>query len=78
MEKWLPIKDYEGLYEVSNIGRVMALPKKSKNYFRIMAFDTRRQYPRLRLFKNGKEKSLLSAHYSRIYGQLATYTRLMD
>ena len=26
-EIWKPIKDYEGLYEISNIGRVKSLPR---------------------------------------------------
>jgi hypothetical protein len=28
MEIWKPVKDYEGLYEVSSLGRVKSLPKK--------------------------------------------------
>lgn len=28
MEIWVPIKGFEGLYEVSNLGRVKSLPKK--------------------------------------------------
>ena len=27
METWKPIKDYEGLYEVSNYGNVRSLPR---------------------------------------------------
>ena len=27
MEEWRPIKDYEGLYEVSNMGRVRRLDR---------------------------------------------------
>jgi hypothetical protein len=30
-EIWLPIKDYEGLYEVSNLGRVRSLDRKVRN-----------------------------------------------
>ncbi len=26
-EIWKPIKDYEGLYEISNLGRVKSLPR---------------------------------------------------
>lgn len=29
-EVWKPIKGYEGLYEVSNLGRVKSLPRKTK------------------------------------------------
>jgi len=28
IEEWKPIKDYEGLYEISNLGRVKSLPKE--------------------------------------------------
>jgi hypothetical protein len=30
-EKWLPIKNYEGLYEISNFGNVKSVERKSKN-----------------------------------------------
>jgi hypothetical protein len=33
IEIWKPIKDYEGLYEVSNLGRVKSLEKTLKNRF---------------------------------------------
>lgn len=33
MEIWKDIKSYEGLYQVSNYGRVKSLPKKLKNRF---------------------------------------------
>ena len=29
-ELWLPIKGYEGLYEISNMGRVKSLPRITK------------------------------------------------
>ena len=32
MEIWKPIKNYEGLYEVSNIGRVRSLTRYVTNY----------------------------------------------
>lgn len=31
MEKWKDIEGYEGLYQISNFGRVKSLPKKIKN-----------------------------------------------
>ena len=31
IEEWKPIKDYEGLYEVSNLGRVRGLDRKVEN-----------------------------------------------
>ncbi len=38
IEKWRPIKDYEGLYEVSNIGRVRSLDKWVSAKAESMAF----------------------------------------
>ena len=31
-EEWRPIKGYEGLYEVSNLGRIKGLPRKVNNH----------------------------------------------
>lgn len=31
MEIWKDIKGYEGLYKISNLGRVKSLPKKNGN-----------------------------------------------
>ena len=40
IEEWIPIKGYEGLYEVSNLGRVRSNPKirdgKYRNEFKIL------------------------------------------
>lgn len=51
-EVWKPIKEYEGLYEVSNLGRVNSLkgniiikPALNKGYLRLV------------LYKNGKKKN---------------------
>lgn len=32
MEIWVDIKDYEGLYQVSNLGRVKSLPRIKRNF----------------------------------------------
>ena len=35
-EVWKPVKDYEGLYEVSSLGRIKSLPRfieNGKGYF---------------------------------------------
>lgn len=61
-EIWKPIKGYEGLYEVSNFGRVRSLPKEwtgAKNCKRNHAgfiFDLKTDggYLRVGLCKNGK------------------------
>lgn len=63
-EIWLPIKDYEGCYEISNYGRVKSLPRKvghsrNPNFFtnktgKIMDLSFNRGYTFVRLYKNGK------------------------
>ena len=35
-EEWRPIKDYEGLYEISNMGRVKSLKRKGVRQDRIL------------------------------------------
>ena len=52
MEKWKPIKDYEGLYEVSNYGRVKSLHGKKKKILKICF--THNGYCRVGLYKNNK------------------------
>ena len=32
-EIWKDIKDYEGLYQISNLGRVKSLPRDTNNQF---------------------------------------------
>ena len=48
-EIWRPIKDYEGLYEVSNLGRVSSLDRET--------IDTigRKHYIKCRILKQGKD-----------------------
>lgn len=36
MEIWKPIKDYEGLYQVSNYGRIKSLYYKQQNKEKIL------------------------------------------
>ena len=70
MEIWKPIKGYEGLYEISNYGRVKSLARtwvtghnsivRSKDES-ILAPKKDRGYLRVGLLKNGKRK-LLSIH----------------
>ena len=52
-EEFKPIKDFEGLYEISNLGRVKNLlnRKMLKN-----TFDKSSGYYRVHLSKNGKIK----------------------
>lgn len=40
-EKWRPIKGYEGLYEISNIGNVKSLARKVSNGHALVDYDER-------------------------------------
>jgi hypothetical protein len=65
MEIWKPIKNYEGLYEVSNLGRVKSLSRlvnhKDSNRLineRILKpWDNSHGYLQVKLLKNGKSNS---------------------
>ncbi len=61
-EAWKQIEGYEGLYEVSNLGRVKSLPKpKSLNRRKgelIMSHGIGAGYPFIILCKNGKVKNI--------------------
>ena len=56
-EIWKDIEGYEGLYQVSNLGRVKYLPKYNTKKEGIMAYTIRSGYRNLILRKNGKRKS---------------------
>lgn len=61
-EIWKPKKDYEGLYEVSNFGRVKSLGNGNSNNSkeRILKPDTDRNgYLKVLLYKDGKRKKNL-------------------
>jgi predicted XRE-type DNA-binding protein len=58
-EVWKPIKDYEGLYEISNMGRVKSLPRKTKTKivksYKILKINKRYTgYIQAKLCKNSK------------------------
>lgn len=57
-EQWKPIKGYEGLYEISNKGRIKSLPKKVKRGNGYMTTTT--QIRTTHLDKNGYERITLS------------------
>ena len=60
MEEWRPIKDYEGLYEVSNMGRVKNLNYKGSGKEKILKNIKRRKgYLMVILTKNGKRRGFL-------------------
>ena len=64
IEEWRNIKGYEGLYEISNFGRVKSLSRYTANQWskkarfreeRILSFQlTKDGYPTLKLNKDGK------------------------
>ena len=58
MEVWKPIKGYEGLYEVSNIGRVRSLRNNHGNYREkiLKQQDNGDGYLQVTLYKDGKAK----------------------
>ena len=62
-EEWKPIKGYEGLYEVSNCGRVKSLAKKvgkGKREERILkSYSNKKGYLMIGLCKNSKERGYL-------------------
>lgn len=64
-EKWLDIKDYEGLYQISNLGKVKSLEKKagfSNRKERILKQHLDKDgYVKVYLCKNNKVK-FLSIH----------------
>ena len=55
-EIWKPIKDYEGLYEVSNLGRVKSLNYKRTGKEKILKNSECNGYLVVSLVKNGKLK----------------------
>lgn len=61
IKQWKPIKDYEGLYEVSNTGEVRRKRKtNSGNVDSLLSFsEDRAGYKRVRLCKDGKSETKL-------------------
>lgn len=58
-EIWKPVKDYEGLYEVSNLGRVKSLNYKNSNKEKILKQGlTAKNYCQISLCKNKEIKHL--------------------
>ena len=54
-EQWKPVVGFEGLYEVSNLGRVKSLHYDKE---RIIKLTIKRKYVIVVLVKNGKQKNL--------------------
>ena len=59
-EIWKPVKGYEGLYEVSNLGRVKTLVKKgNRNEFVMTPTHSKYGYMSIHLYKNTERKRKL-------------------
>lgn len=52
-EEWKPIAGYEGLYEVSNLGRVR------RSTWKLVRGKSQNGYIRINLYKNGEQKAFL-------------------
>lgn len=62
LEIWKDIKDYEGLYQVSNLGRVKSLANRSNHKKELILKQHKyKGYYKVNLCKNGKRK-LCSVH----------------
>lgn len=57
-EVWKPVNGYEGLYEISSLGRVKSLPRTVDNGFNVR--HTKEKILRKSYFANGYEKALLT------------------
>ncbi|GIP50937.1 HNH endonuclease [Paenibacillus sp. J53TS2] len=58
-EEWLPVVGYEGLYEVSNLGRVKRLSSKDTSREKTLKPQIQRDgYQRVTLSKKGKKKRM--------------------
>lgn len=58
MEEWRPLVGYEGLYEVSNMGRVKSLNYRRTGKEKILEpYDDGYGYLKVKLFKDGKGKN---------------------
>ena len=64
-EIWKPVKDYEELYQISNLGRIKSLPKfhrTSKNYSSI-GYWTKEKILKTRINTHGYEMATLCKNY---------------
>lgn len=66
MEQWKPIENYEGLYEVSSLGRIKSLPRWKQNHSKLEYIEEKilkqgfnGKYYHVRLSKDGKVKIYL-------------------
>lgn len=59
IEEWKPIEGFEGLYEVSNMGRIRSLNYKCRREIHIMKTNDARPYTTVGVHLNGKCVNLL-------------------
>ena len=63
MEEWKDIKNYEGLYQISSLGRVKSLPKERNNGINneiiLKQCTDKKGYKRVNLYKNKKSTRVL-------------------
>lgn len=59
MEKWVDIVGYDGLYQVSSLGRVKRVSGYRKHHCGVIVKLTNRKYSQIRLSNNNKKKTLL-------------------
>lgn len=55
MEEWRDIKDFENLYQVSNLGRIKSIQRNGTKGGIIAQFKTNNGYMKVNLHKNGNE-----------------------
>lgn len=56
-EEWRDIKDFEGLYKISNYGRVKSLKRTTTKEHILKVYYTKRGYCRINLYKDGRKKN---------------------
>lgn len=76
-EIWKPVKGYEGLYEVSNMGRVKSLSYRHSGEECLMSPRCYRGYASINLMKDGKYKAFKIHRlvYEAFIGELPKYKR---
>lgn len=57
-EIWLPVKGYEGIYEISDTGKLRSLVTRKGHCPRIIKGDRPKGYVRYRLHKDGNSKRI--------------------
>lgn len=68
MELWKDIKDYEGIYQISNFGNVKSIKREEKILAKIVSGKNRSGYIKVSMYKNGdfEQKSvhrLVALHF---------------